>query len=130
MPTINPPKRALFGIPAQPSSSSSSQTAVGSTTVLIPLVLSIILIAVGIGLGVFCFVGYRRRQRVWWRDFERRRALRLGEKDEEVDEGPGMWEIELRDEKRRGSIHEMDVDNNDMGYWREAVCPPHISESD
>jgi hypothetical protein len=130
MPTINPPKRALFGIPAQSSSPSSSQTAVGSTTVLIPLVLSIILIAVGIGLGVFCFVGYRRRQRVWWRDFERRRALRLGEKEDIVDEDPGMWEVEVRDEKRHESIHETDVDDNDMGDWGEAVCPHHMSELD
>jgi hypothetical protein len=130
MPTINPPKRALFGIPAQSSSPSSTHTAVGSTTVLIPLVLSIILIAVGIGLGVFCFVGYRRRQRVWWRDFERRRALRSGEKDEVVDEGPGMWEVEVRDEKRHESIHEMDVDDNGMDDWSEAVCLPYISELD
>jgi hypothetical protein len=123
MPTVNPPKRALFGIPAQPSSSSSTHTTVGSTTVLIPLVLSIILIAVGIGLGVFCFVGYRRRQRVWWRDFERRRALRLGEKEDVVEEGPGMWEVEVRDEKRHESIHEMDVDDNDMDDWSERVRP-------
>jgi hypothetical protein len=123
MATVNPPKRALFGIPAQSSSPSSSQTAVGSTTVLIPLVLSIILIAVGIGLGVFCFVGYRRRQRVWWRDFERRRALRLGEKEEVVDEGPGMWEVEVRDEKRHESIYETDVDDNDMDDWSERVRP-------
>jgi hypothetical protein len=123
MPTVNPPKRALFGIPAQSSSPSSTHTTVGSTTVLIPLVLSIILIAVGIGLGVFCFVGYRRRQRVWWRDFERRRILRLGEKEDIVDDGPGMWEVEVRDEKRYESNREMDVDDNDMDDWSERVRP-------
>jgi hypothetical protein len=130
MPAVNPHKRALFGVAAQSSSPSSTHTAVGSTTVLIPLVLSIILIAVGIGLGVFCFVGYRRRQRVWWRDFERRRALRLGEKEDIVDDGPGMWEVEVRDEKRHESIHETDVDDNGMDDWSEAVCPPYISELD
>jgi hypothetical protein len=119
MPTVNPPKRALFGVAAQSSSPSSSQTAVGSTTVLIPLVLSIALIAVGIGLGVFCFVGYRRRQRVWWRDFERRRGLR--EKEDVLEEKPGIWEIELLDEKKYEGVRgDMDDDVND---WSERVCP-------
>jgi hypothetical protein len=117
MPTVNPPKRALFGVAAQSSSPSSSQTAVGSTTVLIPLVLSIALIAVGIGLGVF--VGYRRRQRVWWRDFERRRGLR--EKEDVLEEKPGIWEIELLDEKKYEGVRgDMDDDVND---WSERVCP-------
>ena len=103
-----------MGIPAQSSSlssrSNSSHGAVGSTTVLIPLVLSITLIALGIGIGVFCFVGYKRRQRVWWRDFERRRVLR--EKEDVMVEGPGMWEVEVREE-----VRDLDMD------WNERVCP-------
>lgn len=116
MPLITPARRALFGIPAQSPSPSSTDTSVGSKTVLIPLVLSIALIALGIGLGVFCFVGYRRRQRVWWRDFERRRALRLREKEQDVEEKPGMWEVEVRDEGLSG---DMDDDHD----WKETVCP-------
>jgi hypothetical protein len=116
MPTIIPAERAVFGIPAQSSTPSSTDTSVGSKTVLIPLVLSIALIALGIGLGVFCFVGYRRRQRIWWRDFERRRGLRLREKEDEVEEKPGMWEVEVRDEGLCGNV-ENDHD------WKETVCP-------
>ena len=92
------------------STSTPSHAAVGSTTVLVPLVLSITLIALGIGLGVFCFVGYRRRQRVWWRDFERRRVLR--EKEDMAEEGPGMWEVEVREE-----VRDLDM------VWNERVCP-------
>lgn len=97
---------ALYGIPIPASSeSSSSEThstpGPASTTVLVPLVISVTLIALGLGLGIFCFVGHRRRQRVWWTDFERRRALREKE-DEEVGGGPGMWEVEISDEK--GSV--------------------------
>jgi len=114
MPMINPAKRDLIAIPAQSSSlsstSNSSHAAVGSTTVLVPLILSITLIALGIGLGVFCFVGYRRRQRVWWRDFERRRVLR--EKEDMAEEGPGMWEVEVREE-----VRDLDM------VWNERVCP-------
>jgi len=103
-----------MGIPAQSSSlsstSNSSHAAVGSTTVLVPLVLSITLIALGIGLGVFCFVGYRRRQRIWWRDFERRRVSR--ERGDVMEKGPGMWEVEVRQE-----VRDVDMD------WNERVCP-------
>ena len=99
-----------MGSSSPSSTSNSSHAGVGSTTVLIPLVLSITLIALGIGLGVFCFVGYRRRQRVWWRDFERRRVLR--EKEDVVEEGPGMWEVEVREE-----VRDLDMD------WNERVCP-------
>jgi len=96
-------ERALYGIPIPASSDSSSSEShstpgPASTTVLVPLVISVTLIALGLGLGIFCFVGHRRRQRVWWTDFERRRALREKE-DEEVGGGPGMWEIEISDEK-------------------------------
>ena len=113
MPVHNLIERALTGVSAS-STSNPSHTSVGSTTVLVPLVLSIILVAVAIGLGVFCFVGHRRRQRLWWRDFERRRGLR--EKEDMVEKGPGMWEVEVRDE-----VRDMDVDVSD---WSERVCLP------
>jgi len=122
MPTVNPPKRALFGVAAQSSSPSSNHTAVGSTSVLIPLVLSIILVVVGIGLGVFCFVGYRRRQRVWWRDFERRRGLR--EKEDVLEEKPGIWEIELVDEEKNEGVRG-DMVDDDKDHLSERVCMSH-----
>lgn len=118
MPVHNLTKRALTGVLAQSSSPSStsnlSHNSVGSTTVLVPLVLSIILVTVAIGLGVFCFVGHRRRQRLWWRDFERRRGL--SEKEDMVEQAPSMWEVEVRDEVRDMNVY---VDD-----WSERVCLP------
>ena len=40
-----------------------------------------------------------------------------------MDDGPGMWEVEVRDEKRHESIHQTDVDDNDMDDWSERVRP-------
>ena len=117
MPVHNLTERALTGVSAS-STSNPSHTSVGSTTVLVPLVLSTILVAVAVGLGVFCFVGHRRRQRVWWRDFERRRGLT--HKEDMVEKGPGMWEVEVRDEAR-------DVDVDD---WSERVCLPCTTWTD
>jgi len=126
MPTVIPAKRALFGVAAQSSPPSSNHTAVGSTTVLIPLVLSIILVVVGIGLGVLCFVGYRRRQRVWWRDFERRRGSR--EKEDVLEEKPGIWEIELVGEEKNEGVRD-DMVDDDKDQLSERVCPT-LSELD
>jgi len=116
-------QRALQRMQPSQSTSTTSEAGPVSTTVLVPLAISITLIALGLGLGIFCFVGYKRRQRVWWRDFERRRRIREQEAKEAEVEGPGMWEIEISDEKGLMCPEEYGADGANSGEWSRTVCP-------
>jgi len=71
-------------------------------------------------------VGYRRRQRVWWRDFERRRGSR--EKEDVLEEKPGIWEIELVGEEKNEGVRD-DMVDDDKDQLSERVCPT-LSELD